>query len=354
MSATDLNASTATPGRGEAWRRLERWLTGSDSRPLAPPVYRARQWPTLAALLALACFVPKVFGGDPYHDGLLNNTLIDAILALGFYWCFCFAGQFTFAVVAVYATGAYVSVWAANHFGGFWSGFVLAMIVTGLLGGAIRLLFIRLSALYFAIATFGVSGLLLVLYQNWVSFTGGFQGVSKIAMPSFFGLQINTAHRQYYLLLGVLGLFLLGTIAFLRSPAMRDLTLARTNAPVAATAGLKPQQLMLAGFVAGSALQGAAGSLYAHTSTFFSLESFDPTISLTVLLMVLLGGMDSIYGPVIGAAVIVYLPEILRSWQKYSDVMYSALVLIIVIAFPRGIAGVRQLGEGAVRRARSH
>ena len=87
--------------------------------------------------------------------------------------------------------------------------------------------------------------------------------------------------------------------------------------------------------------------------TFVSLESFDPTISLTVLLMVLLGGMESIYGPVIGAAIIVYLPEILRSWQKYSDLIYAGLVLLIIIAFPGGVAGTRTIVGRWMRRAGS-
>jgi ABC-type branched-subunit amino acid transport system permease subunit len=101
-------------------------------------------------------------------------------------------------------------------------------------------------------------------------------------------------------------------------------------------------------------MQGAAGSLYAHNSTFMSLESFTVDISLSVLLMVLLGGMDSMYGPVIGAAVIVYLPELLRNAKKYSDVFYAGLVLLIVIAFPGGVAGVRDIVEKSVKRARSH
>jgi len=99
---------------------------------------------------------------------------------------------------------------------------------------------------------------------------------------------------------------------------------------------------------------GASGSLFAHNATYVSLESFDPNISLTVLLMVLLGGMESIYGPVIGAVVVVYLPEILRSWKSWQDVIYATLVLLIVIAFPGGIAGTRQVARRWIARARSH
>ena len=90
MSATDTTDS-ARPGerkladeRRAQWRRIESWLSGSDPRPLAPPAYRGRQWVFLLLMVILACFVPLVFGGDAYHDGLLDNTLIYAVLALGF------------------------------------------------------------------------------------------------------------------------------------------------------------------------------------------------------------------------------------------------------------------------------
>jgi len=254
----------------------------------------------------------------------------------------------------MYAAGAYVSVWGAQHFGGFWSGFLLTMLITGAIGALIRLVFIRLTAIYFAIATVAVGGLMLILFREWTSFTGGYNGIGLIAVPSVFGVQLDTPHERYFLMLGVLAVFLAATVALVRSPAMRDLILSRDKSAVAATAGLKPRALTLVAFAVGSAMQGAAGSLYAHNSTFFSLESFSIDISLTVLLMVLLGGMESIYGPVIGAAIVVYLPEILRNADEYSDIIYAALVLLIVIAFPGGIAGIRGIVAAWIRRARRH
>jgi branched-chain amino acid transport system permease protein len=155
-------------------------------------------------------------------------------------------------------------------------------------------------------------------------------------------------------MLAVLGIFLAATIAFLRSAAWRDLVMSRDHGPVAAVAGLRPRHLTLVAFVVGSAMQGAAGSLYAHSSSFFSLESFSIDISLSVLLMVLLGGMQSIYGPMIGAAIVVYLPELLRSAQNYSDLLYGGLVLVIVVAFPSGVAGVRGIATRWIKNARSH
>ena len=325
-----------------------------DGKPkiLAPPIYQGRQWLFLLIVVVAGVFVPRMFGGDPYRDGLLDEVMISAILALGFFWCFSLAGQFTFAVFAMYATGSYVSVWAANQFGGFWSGFVVAMLVCAVIGALTRIVFFRLSPIYFAIATMAVGGLLLILFRQWVSFTGGYDGLGDIATPSIFGHVLKTPHERFYLMLGVLAVFLAATVAFQRSPAMRDLIMSRDKGPVAATAGLKPRQLGLVAFIVGSAMQGAAGSLYAHNSGYFSLESFSIDISLNVLLMVLLGGLGSIYGPVIGAALLVYIPEMLRDYQQYAEIIYAALVLLIVVLFPGGIADIRRIVEGWVRRAR--
>jgi branched-chain amino acid transport system permease protein len=325
-----------------------------DGRPkvLAPPIYQGKQWIFLLLVVIAGAIVPSIIGGDPYRDGLLDEVMINAILALGFFWCFSLAGQFTFAVFAMYATGSYVSVWAANQFGNFWYGFLIAMLVTAVIGAVTRLVFYRLSPIYFAIATMAVGGLLLILFRQWVSFTGGYDGISVTQIPSFFGQTMSTPHMRYYLMLGVLGVFLAATVAFQRSPAMRDLIMSRDKGPVAATAGLKPAQLGLVAFVVGSAIQGAAGSLYAHNSGYFSLESFSIDISLNVLLMVLLGGLGSIYGPIIGAALLVYIPEMLRDYQQYAEIIYAALVLAIVVLFPGGIADTRRIVGGWVRRAR--
>ncbi|WP_236794688.1 branched-chain amino acid ABC transporter permease [Amycolatopsis sp. GM8] len=317
-----------------------------------PPAYRGRQWLFLLLFAVVAWFVPEIYGRSAYHDSILNQILINAILALGFYWCFRLAGQFTFGVFAMYAAGAYVSVWGANYFGDFWLGLVSAAVVTGLLGALAKLVFARLSPIYFAIATVGLGGLMLILFREWVSFTGGYNGVGDIKIPVFFGDKLNLTHERYYLILALLVLFLALTIAVIRSPVMRELAMARDKGPVAATAGLRPRTLQLIAFAVGTAMQGVAGSLYAHNSSYFSLESFSVDISLSVLLMVLLGGLGSIYGPVIGAAIVVLLPELLRGAEKYSEVIYAALVLVIIVAFPGGIADIRRVAGRWVRRAR--
>ena len=319
----------------------------------APPVYAAHPLRFLAIVTVIAVILPFVFGGSAYATDLMNSALIYSILALGFYWCFTLGGRFTFGVFAMYASGAYISVWAANHLGGFWSGLLVAVLATAALGCLLQLLFARSSLIFFAIVTMAVGALLLIVFREWTSFTGGYEGLSEIAIPSVLGVELGSADTRYYLILGILVLFLLATALFLRSPAARDLTMAREKGPVAAVAGLRPKHLQLVAFGVGSGMQGAAGSLYAHNSGYFSLEAFNIDVSLLVLLMLLLGGMNSMYGPVIGAVVLVSLPELLRGMQDYADFIYGVAVLVIVVAFPSGIAGLRQSVERRFHRVGS-
>ena len=319
-----------------------------------PPAYQGRQRTFLVIVLVVLCLAPMVIGGNDYKNGLINQVMIQALLALGFWWCFSLSGQFTFGVFAIYAGGAYVTVWVANSYGGFWVGMVASVIVCGALGAITRLGFNKLSPIFFAIATMAIGGLLLIIFREWTSFTGGYNGTTLNETPTLFGFTFDSAHKLFYVLVAALGLCWLGTILFLRSPAYRDLVMSRDKGPVAATAGIKPAVAQLIAFVVGSAIQGLAGSLFAANAGYFSLESFSIDISLSVLLMVLLGGAKSIYGPLIGAAVLVYLPELLRDLATWAEVIYAVLVLAIVIAFPGGIADLRRIvTKQVVRRAPS-
>jgi branched-chain amino acid transport system permease protein len=320
-------------------------------RLVMPPAYQGRPFQLLAVLVFLGVF-PPLIQPDAYDLGLLNNALIYALLTLGFYWCFALAGQFTFAVFGMYATGAYTSVWVAKHFGGFWSGLLGAIVVTAALGALTKLAFARCSEIYFAIATMALGSLIVILFREWTSFTGGYEGIGDIPLPSVFGYVLDTGQSRYYLGLGILAALLLLTILFFRSPVARDLAFARDKGPVAAVTGIRPIRLQLMGFAVGSGIQGIAGSLYAHGAGFFSVESFSIDLSLLVLLMLLLGGMVSMYGAVIGAVILVYLPEFLRDAARYAEIIYALAILVIIVAFPRGIAGLRYTVGKVVRRAR--
>ncbi len=309
-----------------------------------PAVYRGRQVP-FVVLITLVCLLMPLFVHGDYGQGQLVNVADYAILTLGFYWSFILAGEFTFAVFGFFAIGAYSSVWVSYRTD-FWVGLITAAVVCTVVGAVLRLALRRAGPIYFAMGTIAFGGLITILFQNWTGFTGGYAGEGNIPLPSIFGYQLQTLASQYYLLVIAMGVILVGTALVERSPAGRDLTFARDLGPVAMTAGLSPDRLKIIAFAVGCGIQGLAGSLFAHTTTYLSLDSFSVQVSLNVLLMILLGGVGSMYGPLLGALVIVEIPEVLRFIQSYATLVYACLVLVAIVLFPLGITGVRHQPPG--------
>lgn len=303
-----------------------------------PKVYSQHQWLTWLGFVAIVALLPLVISGG-YDFNIAQNSALMAILALGFYWQFALGGQFSFATPAYYATGAYVSAWAVGH-GGFIVAFIAAVVITGAVGAATKVLLFRSPLIHFAIATLAVGELALIVYQNWTSFTGGGAGKYGIPLPSIGGYQFDTPTRQFYLEGGVLLIGLALTLFFERSPAQRDLTFTRDMDVVAKTSGLRTSRAQIVSFAIGAGFMGAAGSLLAHTSGFIGIDSFDISIALSILLMVLLGGIGFAWGPIIGAVVLTVLPQVLNRWLNYEDLVYALAILAVVLFLPGGLTSL--------------
>jgi branched-chain amino acid transport system permease protein len=322
------------------------------ARLVRPKVYAQHQWLFFLFALVLAALLPLVVTSGYGYNVAINASLF-VILSLGFYFQFALGGQFSFATPAYYATGAYVYAWAApSH--GFILAFLLAVVVTAIVGGITKLLLVRSPLIHFAIATLAFGQLMLIVYENWTSFTGGDPGKFGIPQPDIFGLKINTNTKEYYLVaaVAVIGTALL--IAFERSPAQRDLVFVRDMGPVAKTSGLRTAYLQISAFAAGAGYMGAVGALRASSAGFVDIASFQTqnnvSIALLVLLMVLLGGIGIVWGPIIGAIVLTVLPQILNSWQNYEELVYAIAILVIILILPGGLTSLP--AEFRMRRAK--
>lgn len=330
--------SVTSPEGVQPTEPLQELSQGLADLMVKPHVYARHQWRAWVFFLAVAALLPLVISGG-YDYNIAQNSALMSILALGFYWQFALGGQFSFATPAFYATGAYTSAWAAPH-GGFVVGFVAAVLVTAAVGAAVKVLLFRSPLIHFAIATLAVGELALIVFQNWTGFTGGGAGKYDIPLPSLAGYQFNTPTRQYYLEAAVLLIGLGLTIFYERSPAQRDLTFTRDMAVVAKTSGVRTSQAQIGSFAVGAGFMGAAGSLLAHTSTFIGIDTFDISIALVILLMVLLGGIYFAWGPIIGAVVLTVLPQVLNRWLNYDDLIYAALILAVVLVLPGGLTSL--------------
>jgi len=262
-----------------------------------------------------------------------------------------FAGIPAMGHAAFSCIGAYTSALLVLHFGvspfiGMFAGAVMG----GLLGLVVAYPALRLKGDYLALATFGAGVIVYSVAKNWIGLTRGPMGLPGI--PQFqaklLGVGCSTGQTWQYLVLVVVvaGLVVWACSNITRSVFGRELTSVREDETAAIALGKNTARLKLIVFVAGAFFAGIAGSLYAHYITFIDPSSFTTMESITILLMVIFGGMGSIPGAVVGALLLVALPEALRFVGLPSSVaaplrqmMYGLLLVLLMLWRPQGMLG---------------
>jgi branched-chain amino acid transport system permease protein len=286
---------------------------------------------------------------ETYLLGVLIALTIYGILAVSQDLLIGYTGLFTIVQGALFGMGAYTSAVLALKFGmGFWSGMVFALLASGGISLLIALPSLRVSGHYLVLASFGVQEVLHGLYLNLDAVTGGPGGLRGIPRPRLFGVEIasNLAYLGLYLAIGAIVIAFV--VALVRSPFGLLLKAIREDELVPQALGKPVVALKIKAFVVSGAIAGVAGAMYAHYITFISPETFDVHASIFILSMVLIGGMGTLWGPLLGAVVLVTLPEALRFLPLESgtlgplrQIVYGAVLVAFCFARPRGLAGAR-------------
>lgn len=243
--------------------------------------------------------------------------------------------------------GAYTSSLLALNMGlSSWIGLFIGACVAALLGIIIGYPAVRLKGDYLALATFGLGVIVYSIAKNWVGLTRGPMGLPGIPGFSIFGIQLSEIWMYLILVLFfvILTIFVINRIV--NSPFGRVLRSIREDEIAAEALGKNIIKHKLLVFVVGAFFAGIAGSLYAHYITFIDPSSFTVMESITILLMVIFGGMGSITGSIVGATVLFVLPELLRFLGMPSSIaapmrqmVYGLLLVILMIKRPQGIMG---------------
>ncbi|MGU3586550.1 branched-chain amino acid ABC transporter permease [Rhodococcus sp. C26F] len=286
---------------------------------------------------------------------LLNLWIAYSIAALGFYWIFCCAGRFAFCQTFMMALGGYTTAFLAAKDWPFWSCVVGAIAVTAAAGFVVGALLWRAEHLYFALGTLGVTEIGLVVFGRTSAFTGINGNITGVRYPKVFGVQLRTDSEVFWLFAAALAVILLLTIWATRSPLRRDFAAIRHFPPVARTLGVPVERLRITAMIVGSGLGGLSGSLVTHWQGFIGVDSFGLELSIGLFLMVILGGVTSHWGALIGAAFYVCVPELLSGIQQYMSIVYGLLLLVLILVFPTGITGLsvrlgRRQKHSATRR----
>jgi branched-chain amino acid transport system permease protein len=311
-----------------------------------------RRWAVLlAAGVAVGAMGAVVHSG--YVLGMLNFIALNAIAALGLSLVMGFAGQVSLGQAAFYAIGAYVSgVLTASYGWNGWAALGTAMLAGGLAAFLIGVVIFRLSGLFLAMASLGFGIIVYYVLVNWSTMTGGPSGLSGIPPLGLGAFRFDTDTRVLWLAWGFL-LLLLGLVGNLvDSRVGRALRALSGSEPAAEAVGIDTAALKLAVFTLAGATTALAGSLYAHYLRFINPSPFGFAFSVELVVMVVLGGVSSLWGSVLGAAAVVLLVEGLRSllplltWSsgaaEYEIVVFGLLLMLFMIFLPAGLAGLRR------------
>lgn len=314
-------------------------LTPVPTQTVVPPAVqgRAARWP-LALLLPL-CALPFFLGNAFYvHLAVLVclNVVVVSGLAL-----ISRTGQLSLGHGAFVGIGAYAAVLAGVKGGWpFWLAALAGAGVSALVALALGWVILRLRGVYFVLVTFAFAELVRLALLDWSGLTGGANGIAGIAPASLFGWAFEGKTRFYALALASAVAAMLFLHRLARTPTGHAFDAVAENAALAEASGLNVHRLQLKAFVLGCGIAGFGGVLLAHYVGFVSPESFNTSLSLTVIVMLVIGGRQSVWGPLIGAAILTPLPELLRGAVQTQHIFYGAALILILHFLPGGLASL--------------
>jgi len=257
-------------------------------------------------------------------------------------------GQLSMVHAAFMGLGAYGSALLMMRLSlPFWLAFLGSGLIVAVLAGLVGPIFLRIKGVYFVLLTFALSQVIVFNFIEWVDLFGGNNGLSGIPRPSIFGIVIREPREYYFLALALAASSFVLVRAIYRSEWGVVIDAINEDEMLSRSLGVNAMAFRWILFCLSGFLAGLSGSVYAHYLTFLSPDAFSFLTVVDIILMNVLGGMASPFGPVIGAIVLVPLPELLRNTAQYQTLAYGVLLLVLQLFLPDGIIGLVQRLRGA-------
>jgi branched-chain amino acid transport system permease protein len=291
------------------------------------------------ALVALAC---APLGLKNYGVYLLTLWCVYVMAGMGLNLTVGYAGQMSIGHAAFLGIGAYTAAILMKLGWSFW--FVLPVAALLCFGVGLVLGFpaLRVQHHYLAFATLGFNVLMVLFFRNEEWLTGGTFGISGIQRPGFFGLSLDGSAAYFNCTYVSTILLALALWWLIRSPWGRAFAALRDNPIRAESLGVNIMAYTLLAFAIGAAFAGVAGAYFAALVQFIEPAPFSLSASLMMLLMVIVGGSGRFFGPLLGAAIVVLLPEWLRFMKDWYLVMFGLAVVALMIWLPGGLLSIPQ------------
>lgn len=290
-------------------------------------------------LVALVAAALVVLAPNTYWLYLLGLTAVYVIVGAGLNLLIGLSGQVSIGHAGFFAVGAYVSAILTTRYGfSFWLALPLCVLLPASLGALLAAPALRVKGPYLAMVTIAFGLVLQNVLIEAEPLTGGFNGISNIDKPTIAGVLLGL-RGHVGITVAFAGVSLLAFAMLAGSRFGKLLRAVRDSDIAARSIGINPWIVKTAAFVVSAAFAGLGGALFAPLAGFISPENFDMMLSIQFLLLVILGGLETRAGPLIGAIAIAALPEALSSLAEYRVLFFGVLLLLILAVMPNGIAG---------------
>jgi len=321
-------------------------MTSHAITSIDPPGIR---WQTILPVVAVLVLAGLGLLSSDYIVTVLGFAFIYTVFCTGLNFFMGYTGQASFGQSAFAAIGGYGSAILCTDYG--WEP-LLALVATMAISGVAAVIVgyptLRLRGHYLAMATFALGLIVYEITIEWTSLTQGYMGYSGVPPLGLAGYELDSVKQQLIVLV-VLALFGVVVASRLRQSRFgRALASIAGSEQAALALGVNIARYKLIAFVIAALYASAAGSLFAHFIGFISPEVFGTTMVVQSFAMLYLGGIGTMWGPVLGAAIVSVLPEALRGLNEMQDIAYTAILIFILIFAPRGLAGL----AGLFRRRR--
>jgi len=300
--------------------------------------------PLMAFGLLVAVAFPWFF--SLYQTNILVSALIYVVLGLGLNITVGLAGLLDLGYVAFYAVGAYTYALLNHHFHlGFWTVLPLGAVLGAFFGLLLGFPVLRLRGDYLAIVTLGFGQIIRLVLENWSAFSFGPSGISNIDRPGLFGITYSVEQAttyMYYIMLGLVLLTIFVTARLKDSRIGRAWLALREDEIACQAMGIDNTRAKLMAFSLGATLAALMGVVFAAKTTFINPASFTFMESAMILAIVVLGGMGSVLGVILGAFMLMLLPEYLRAFSEYRMLIFGATMVLVMVFRPQGLVRAKR------------
>ena len=289
---------------------------------------------------------------NAYHLQLLTFIGINTMLALGLNMLMGYAGQISLGHAAFYGIGAYTTAILTVHYSlSPWLALPAAILIAMAVAYIVGVPTLKLSGYYLGMGTLGFGMIVNILFREWSSMTGGASGFIGIPPLELGPISFSSGRNYFYLVWALVLLSIIICQRIIDSRIGRGLRAIHDGEKAALAVGVNTSSLKLQVFVLSAALSALAGFLYAHLVYFISPGTFDFITSIRMVTMVVIGGMASIWGALLGASLLTLLPEWLHSFSEFEMVVYGLVLMTVMIFLPQGLTrGLMDLYERSKRK----